>query len=201
MTVGERIKKIRLEKGLTQKQLSEKCGIDSANLRKYESGQQNPKTETLNRIADALEVDILTLTDISIPPHLIHAFCEKMKNIIESDCVNEVDNQLNNLEILNKFTSKTTDFSKYQARIISELKEKPVFTKCDEKTLNTYNKLFEAYIKSYMAGVLYDIHRMELLLILIKNYASLNLSGMIKANEYITDLSEQEKYTKPDNED
>lgn len=56
MTIGERIKKLRLEKGLTQQQLSEKCGIDSANLRKYELGKQNPKFETIERIAKALEV-------------------------------------------------------------------------------------------------------------------------------------------------
>lgn len=35
----------------------------------------------------------------------------------------------------------------------------------------------------------------------IAKYDSLNTLGQQKANEYITDLSEQEKYTKPDNED
>lgn len=35
----------------------------------------------------------------------------------------------------------------------------------------------------------------------ITKYNSLNTLGKNKANEYITDLSEQEKYTKPDNED
>ena len=35
----------------------------------------------------------------------------------------------------------------------------------------------------------------------ISKYDILNTFGQQKANEYITDLSEQEKYTKPDNED
>lgn len=65
MTVGERIKKIRLEKGWTQKQLAEKCNIDPANLRKYESGRQNPKIGTLEKIAESLNVNIGSLIEIS----------------------------------------------------------------------------------------------------------------------------------------
>lgn len=57
MTVGERIKKIRLEKGMTQQDLAKRTGINDANIRKYEGGRQNPKLETLERIAAALEVD------------------------------------------------------------------------------------------------------------------------------------------------
>ena len=35
MTLPENIKRIRKEKGLTQKKLGELCGIDEANIRKY----------------------------------------------------------------------------------------------------------------------------------------------------------------------
>ncbi|WP_302779279.1 helix-turn-helix domain-containing protein [Anaerotruncus colihominis] len=56
MTVGENIKRLRKERGLTQKQLGEKCGINEANLRKYEADKQNPKIETIERIAQALGV-------------------------------------------------------------------------------------------------------------------------------------------------
>lgn len=56
MTVGENIKKFRKKRGLTQKQLGEKCGIDEANLRKYELDKQSPRIETLRKIAIALDV-------------------------------------------------------------------------------------------------------------------------------------------------
>lgn len=56
MTVGENIRRIRKEKGLTQKELGELCNINEANIRKYESGRQNPKIETIDKIADALGV-------------------------------------------------------------------------------------------------------------------------------------------------
>ncbi|WWR19604.1 helix-turn-helix domain-containing protein [Lachnospiraceae bacterium JLR.KK009] len=58
MTIGENIKRIRQEKGLTQKQLGNLCNppmADSA-IRRYEAGKANPKTETLCKIADALGV-------------------------------------------------------------------------------------------------------------------------------------------------
>ena len=54
MTVGENIKRLRTERGLTQKQLGELCGMKEANLRKYELDNANPKIETIERIAQAL---------------------------------------------------------------------------------------------------------------------------------------------------
>ena len=49
------IRRIRKKRGLTQKQLGELCGIDEANIRKYENGKQNPKIETLEKIAKVLQ--------------------------------------------------------------------------------------------------------------------------------------------------
>ena len=64
MTVGERLKAIRKEKGLTQKQVASGCGMaDSAN-RKYESGLITPKLETIQRIANALGVHVLDLLGV-----------------------------------------------------------------------------------------------------------------------------------------
>ena len=38
MSVGENIRRIRLEKGITQKELGEKSGINPAQIRRYELG-------------------------------------------------------------------------------------------------------------------------------------------------------------------
>ncbi len=63
MTVGENIKSLRKERKLTQKRVGEICGIDEANIRKYESGKQNPKLETLKKIASALGVGLNSFLD------------------------------------------------------------------------------------------------------------------------------------------
>lgn len=63
MTVGQNIRSIRNERGLTQKQLGELCGIKEANIRKYELGKANPKIETIEKIAKALGVPIRAIKE------------------------------------------------------------------------------------------------------------------------------------------
>jgi len=56
MTVGEKIKKKRTEKGLTQSALGNLCGIHSEMVRHYELGLRNPKLSTLTKFATHLDV-------------------------------------------------------------------------------------------------------------------------------------------------
>ncbi len=64
MSVAENIKRIRKKRGFTQKELGNLCGINEANIRKYENNRQNPKIETLQKIANALEVNVTELLDL-----------------------------------------------------------------------------------------------------------------------------------------
>ena len=64
MTTGEWIKTFREEKGLTQSQLGDLCGMADSAIRRYENGRANPKIETLQKIADALEINVLKLIGI-----------------------------------------------------------------------------------------------------------------------------------------
>ena len=61
MTVGERIRFLRMERGLTQKQLGDSCGLADSAIRRYESNRGNPTQKTLQRIADALDVPLFSL--------------------------------------------------------------------------------------------------------------------------------------------
>lgn len=56
MTLAERIKQIRENKGMTQKQAAALMGISQQAYSQYESGTREPKPETLGRIATALNV-------------------------------------------------------------------------------------------------------------------------------------------------
>lgn len=76
MTIGENIRKYRKEKGLTQKTLGQLCGINEANIRKYEINQNiTPQLKTIEKIADALEVTIPDLMGMS-------AYLDEAKNEI-----------------------------------------------------------------------------------------------------------------------
>ena len=63
MDIGEKIKKIRKESGLTQKQLAQKLGVSQAAIVQFESEKSNPKIDTLKKIADALNVSIMDFLD------------------------------------------------------------------------------------------------------------------------------------------
>lgn len=56
MEIGERIREKRKELKLTQKELGKLSKIAEPNIRKYELGKQNPKFETLEKIASGLGV-------------------------------------------------------------------------------------------------------------------------------------------------
>ena len=56
--VGELIRKVRKEKGFTQKELGEKLGLTEATFNRYETGRQNLTLDTLQKIADVLEVRV-----------------------------------------------------------------------------------------------------------------------------------------------
>lgn len=61
--VGEKIKFYRQQRGYTQKKLGELCGMADSAIRRYESGRANPKIETLAKIANALDCNIIDLDD------------------------------------------------------------------------------------------------------------------------------------------
>ena len=65
MTIGDNIKKYRIERGYTQKQLGEKCGMSEAMIRQYELGLRKPKLENRKKIADALNISLDTLSTIA----------------------------------------------------------------------------------------------------------------------------------------
>lgn len=69
MEIGEQIKKFRKQRGLTQKQLGERCNLSEAMVRQYELGIRNPKYETLQKIATALETHPLVLKGLISATH------------------------------------------------------------------------------------------------------------------------------------
>ncbi len=60
-TLGQRIRKIRDMRRLTQKALASKAGISEVALQCYELGTRRPKQEQLIKIAAALDIDVAFL--------------------------------------------------------------------------------------------------------------------------------------------
>jgi len=60
-SLGKRIKKIRLDKGLIQLDLEVKAGISRADISKIENGLKNIEFITIIKIAEALDVEVIEL--------------------------------------------------------------------------------------------------------------------------------------------
>ena len=58
MSIGENIKKLRKNKGLSQKQLAEILNLSEITIRRYEKCSNIPTIETLDKIAIALDVPL-----------------------------------------------------------------------------------------------------------------------------------------------
>ena len=71
MTLGERIKALRLERGLQQRQLAEKSGLTPSMVSQIESGRLTPSLHTLGKLAGALGVPIASLFETK-PEGRIH---------------------------------------------------------------------------------------------------------------------------------
>lgn len=72
MISGQKLKKLRLLRDLTQKELAIKAELTDAAIRNYELGNRSPTKEQMQKIAQALDCDISALTDHE--PNSIHEF-------------------------------------------------------------------------------------------------------------------------------
>ena len=67
--MGENLKKIRIERGMTQIALQMQTGIEQALISKYETGERTPPTETLIILADFFNTNIDFLLDRTNNPN------------------------------------------------------------------------------------------------------------------------------------
>lgn len=54
----ERLKELRLKKGLTQQQIADEIGVNRGSYSNWEKGKREPSFENLIKLADLLEVSL-----------------------------------------------------------------------------------------------------------------------------------------------
>jgi len=59
--LGHNIKTIRESKGISQQQLAAECNFEKSNMSRIEAGNTNPTIYTLNKIANAMGIEIKDL--------------------------------------------------------------------------------------------------------------------------------------------
>ena len=61
--IGDRIRRIRTEKGMSQAELGTLIGLNADRIQKYENGARQPRADVIEQLAGALDVNTLALTD------------------------------------------------------------------------------------------------------------------------------------------
>lgn len=129
MDVGHKIKELRIMKSLTQKELGQRMGISQQQIAQYENGKLNPKIETLQKIADALEV----------PRNLLF---EDLDSTEKSELV-KLD-LINLIKTLNLEITDITDKKKVEASVLQAVQKKNHYIKLyDCLTANGQDKAIE----------------------------------------------------------
>ena len=88
LSIGDRIKKARVFRGMTQKELGIAVGFNEKNadirIAQYESNTRRPKSGTLNKIAEVLDVGFFTLYEPY--PHnaenIMYSLLEDRKSVV-----------------------------------------------------------------------------------------------------------------------
>lgn len=144
MGIGKNIKKFRLKNGLTQKQLGEKCGMADSAIRRYELERANPKIETLQKIATALNVSI---SDLDSRPDFTIAYLRKELDALKIRKLEEL-NQIPDSEWFgDKWNRINQEYCKKQNEIQTKIdklsnvqKEEISFDGCGKRIKNIREK-------------------------------------------------------------
>ena len=70
MKIGEKIRKFRTEKGLSQKELAKMTGLSEPAIRNYELGNRTPSDKQIDAIAGALGISPFAISNPDIESYI-----------------------------------------------------------------------------------------------------------------------------------
>lgn len=111
MSIGSNIKDKRTQKGFTQKELGDRCGMADSAIRRYESDRGNPTIKTLQRIAEALVVDWTELVPEEELGSKFWGDLAKAANYITLSSEDDTPDQTDSSEVQNLSSTERTIIS------------------------------------------------------------------------------------------
>lgn len=125
MTFSENLRKYRIQHGMTQIDLSERCGINPKTLSSYETGRTEPNLGEIRKICSVFNCSIAEITGTKE---------REIGNVTYEDIVVKISD-LSDDELLS-LSSKIEKIAKNRREIKEMLKEKELL----EKRLSEYRK-------------------------------------------------------------
>ena len=111
MNFGDKLKEERKKKGMSQKELGQKLGVSQAMIAQYEKGDRTPKIETINKIAQALDINPSILIRCNNNVSWIDLFSGNadVRNHILNEILEEVDITEDDLQNIIETTQEDTE--------------------------------------------------------------------------------------------
>lgn len=173
MNIGNKIKELRKSRGFTQEELASKCGLSKNGLWNYENNKRVPTMDTLNKIADALDIDIEELIGrekiiysdaMKEIEHLIEKYPEHESEIIEtidnlSWCMfyiymkkgcNNRDMAKSNMNYLNKLISKIRELLERET-VVSPIESPLKYTQLSLKNISEITEIANSIFLNELA--------------------------------------------------
>ena len=189
MEIGQSIQEARKKAKLTQKELAEKVGIATITVQQYERGVRTPKIETLQKIAQALNIDVGVLYGVEVDkgnPQYLNRLYGKISEVAEKygRPEEEVVNWINRcLSMSDKYDMSEAVANRLE--FLSGNMAKRVFEQVDSLSADEQLQMAEAvdlltqFEKEERRYVLDTIGRLLLL----------NDAGLIEAFKRVTELA------------
>ena len=172
--IGQRIKQIRREKGMTMEEFGNLLSTSKSIVYRWEIGTNLPNPERLKTIAKLADITVEELLSSSKKDYALKYAMNRLKNILYSESNLDIDIML-------------SDFVyKYGEKILSKIEENFKFSK-----LSMYsNKDIENYIDEIINVIIYDTPKdTKELLLDIKNTLSKEINKISEYNGEIQKYS------------
>lgn len=140
MTFGEALKELRIEKNITQNQLAKLTGLSRVSIGNYERGDRDPNSDSIKKIATALDTSIDYLLGKSESKN-------DWGNLDKKVNLNELRKQIENFESLDP------ESDEYQsAMYINQLIERHAIELEKESTVINLNKALNGKVQFTLGG-------------------------------------------------
>jgi len=132
MNIGDNMRNIRKQKSMTLQQLADILGCSQQNISQYESGKRTPKLKTVQKIADALNVNVNYLLKNPLddsPVYKAYKNTDSLDSPLAKDFTNkkivsQIDNwQQIDIELIKTFKKLNEDGKTVAIERVEELAE------------------------------------------------------------------------------
>lgn len=167
--IYKRLRKIRIEKGFSQKVLGEKCGLTQQAINRIEQGQRKIDLDLLLRMSTALNVSISEIL----------SYDNLIGNITPSGDIVYIDSDVIEYNRIIEKQKNGEGFTPYDRHFISEYIDKSPLVR-------------DWFIENGLKSKEKKLQRIQ------NAYEHLNSEGRKEAAKRIEELTEIERYTKPE---